>query len=65
MMDKDEREWIDDAINRIVAATEKKVLMLIVRRQDDNDEHDVALTNAPDAPMVTALAMVANRQESE
>lgn len=64
-MDKDDREWLDDAINQIVRASEKNILMLIVRRQDDNDGHDVALTNASDSPMVTALAMAANGYHEE
>lgn len=45
-MSGDERDWIQNAIE-ICERVKPGIYVLLVRRQDNNDEADVVVTNAP------------------
>ena len=55
-MDKDERQWIEEAIDLVKRATEHGVTILLVRGQNVNNLQDVVMTNQTDAGVIKALA---------
>lgn len=57
-MNGDTKHWVDETV-RAIQALPAKVTILVIRRQDNNDEEDIVLTNAPDAATVAALAKAA------
>lgn len=54
-MENDEKQWIDAALERAIRAEEKGILILMVRKQDSNDQADIVITNAKTPDMVAAL----------
>ena len=54
-MDKDERQWIEEAIDLVKRATEHEVTILLVRSQNVNNLQDVVITNQTDAEVIKAL----------
>lgn len=54
-MEAEERIWIDEAITLCSAASNKSILIVIIRRQDANDGADVVITNATDPKVIRAL----------
>jgi hypothetical protein len=54
-MDKDERQWIEEAIDLVKRATEHGITILLVRGQNVNNLQDVVITNQTDAEVIKAL----------
>lgn len=54
-MGDDEKLWIDGALDVITKAERMGLSCLIVRRNDENGEADIAFTNVKDAALVKAL----------
>ncbi len=66
-MSGEERAWTEDAISQCKRASEKGVIVLLVRRQDVNGEADVVVTNATGGDAIAALsrAIEYDGQDSE
>lgn len=58
-IDSEERSWIDDAQKLVKEANERKVFVLLVRRNNDN-HCDAVVTNAPDGPTILVMARAMN-----
>lgn len=56
-MGEDEKRWCDQALERAVRAKTAGVVVLMVRKQDANDEADIVMTNAETPEMVRALCL--------
>lgn len=54
-MENEEKQWIDAALDRAVRADKEGILILMVRKQDSNDQADIVITNAKTGDMVAAL----------
>lgn len=54
-MNDTEKLWLKDAVVACNSATAQTVTILLIRRQDANDEADMVVTNASSADMVRAL----------
>jgi len=54
-MDKNEKEFLEDCLTLLARATERGILVALVRRQDGNDQANYIMTNVKDADTIRAL----------
>lgn len=54
-MEPEEQKWFDAALERAARAREKGVVVMLVRRQDSNEQADIVMTTADSPEMVRAL----------
>ncbi len=54
-MNPDERKWVEDATALCVNATRQNVTLLMIRKQDQNGEADIVITNSADPALIAAM----------
>ncbi len=59
MMERAEKEWIEEATALVARATEKNTLIMLRRFQDNNNHHDVVVANG-NADQMKAMALALN-----
>lgn len=64
-MEAEERVWVNEAMSLCSSATPKGVLLMFIRRQDTNGAADIAITNALDATVITALSRQLKQPDGE
>ena len=64
-MDKDERQFIEEAMDLCKQAEERSVSLLIARYQDGNEPADVVLTNVKDPAQLEQLVKLRTKNEAD